>query len=57
MTNAYGQDIIGFIAEDVKQKYPIAANYDEDGQIEGWSTRDNTPCHAEADPGSEKRDR
>ena len=34
----YGQDIIGFIAEDVKQKYPIAANYDEDGQIEGWST-------------------
>lgn len=34
----YGQDIIGFIAEDVKQKYPIAANYDEDGRIEGWST-------------------
>lgn len=34
----YGQDIIGFIAEDVKQKYPIAANYDEDGQVEGWST-------------------
>ena len=33
----YGQDIIGFIAEDVKQKYPIAANYDEDGQIENWN--------------------
>ena len=22
----------------MKQKYPIAANYDEDGQVEGWST-------------------
>ena len=33
----YGQDIIGFIAEDVKQKYPIAVNYNEDGQVENWN--------------------
>ena len=40
----YGQDIIGFIAEDVKQKYPIAANYDEDGQIENWNVEMIVPA-------------
>lgn len=40
----YGQDIIGFIAEDVKQKYPIAANYNEDGQIENWNVEMIVPA-------------
>lgn len=39
-----GQDIIGFIAEDVKQKYPIAVNYNEDGQIENWSVEMIVPA-------------
>ena len=40
----YGQDIIGFIAEDVKQKYPIAVNYNEDGQIENWNVEMIVPA-------------
>ena len=30
---------IGLLAEDVKQHYPIAANYNEDGDVEDWSER------------------
>lgn len=33
----YGQDIIGFIAEDVYKKYPIACNLDENGIPEMWN--------------------
>lgn len=40
----YGQDIIGFIAEDVKQKYPIAANYNEDGEVENWNVEMIVPA-------------
>lgn len=35
----YGMTHIGFLAEDVKHKYPIAANYNDDGQVEDWSER------------------
>ena len=35
----YGMNHIGFLAEDVKHKYPIAANYNEDGEVEDWSER------------------
>lgn len=35
----YGKTHIGLIAEDVKQHYPIAANYNEDGDVEDWSER------------------
>ena len=35
----YGMTHIGFIAEDVKHKYPIAANYNDDGEVEDWSER------------------
>ena len=30
---------IGLLAEDVKHHYPIAANYNEDGDVEDWSER------------------
>jgi hypothetical protein len=40
----YGQDIVGFIAEDVKQKYPIAVNYNEDGQVENWNVEMIVPA-------------
>ncbi len=33
----YGKDIIGFIAEDVYKKYPIACNFDENGFPEMWN--------------------
>jgi hypothetical protein len=32
----YNQDVIGFIAEDVDEHYPIAANYNDDGSVERW---------------------
>lgn len=35
----YGMTHIGLIAEDVKQHYPIAANFNEDGDVEDWSER------------------
>ena len=35
----YGKTHIGLLAEDVKQHYPIAANYNEDGDVEDWSER------------------
>ena len=35
----YGMNHIGFLAEDVKQKYPIAANYNDNGEVEDWSER------------------
>lgn len=35
----YGKTHIGLIAEDVKQHYPIAANFNEDGYVEDWSER------------------
>lgn len=35
----YGKTHIGLIAEDVKQHYPIAANFNEDGDVEDWSER------------------
>lgn len=35
----YGMTHIGLLAEDVKQHYPIAANYNEDGDVEDWSER------------------
>ena len=40
----YGMTHIGFIAEDVKHKYPIAANYNDDGQVEDWSERYMIPA-------------
>lgn len=33
----YNKDIIGFIAEDIYAKYPIACNLDEDGNPEMWN--------------------
>lgn len=35
----YGKLHIGLLAEDVKHKYPIAVNYNDDGQAEDWSER------------------
>ena len=35
----YGKTHIGLLAEDVKHHYPIAANYNEDGDVEDWSER------------------
>ena len=32
-----GKDIIGFIAEDIYEKYPIACNFNEDGLPEMWN--------------------
>ena len=40
----YGMTHIGFLAEDVKHKYPIAANYNDDGQVEDWSERYMIPA-------------
>ena len=33
----YGKDFIGLLAEDVKMKYPIAANMGEDGFVENYN--------------------
>lgn len=35
----YRKTHIGLLAEDVKHHYPIAANYNEDGDVEDWSER------------------
>lgn len=34
----YGKDVIGFIAEDVAEKYPVAVNYDDEGKPEMWQS-------------------
>ena len=33
----YGQKFIGFIAEDIDDIYPIAANHNSDGTVENWN--------------------
>ncbi|MFG6332001.1 MAG: hypothetical protein K1W28_09295, partial [Lachnospiraceae bacterium] len=33
----YQKNIIGFLAEDVYKKYPIACNLDKDGKPEMWN--------------------
>lgn len=35
----YNKDLVGFIAEDVEEVYPIAVDYNEDGQVENWNER------------------
>lgn len=35
----YDIDIPGFIAEDVEQYYPIATEYNNDGEVEDWNVR------------------
>ena len=35
----YGKKVIGFIAEDMDDIYPIAANYNDDGSVEDWNAR------------------
>ena len=34
----YGKDVIGFIAEDIAEKYPVAVNYDDEGKPEMWQS-------------------
>ena len=34
----YGKDVIGFIAEDMAEKYPVAVNYDDEGKPEMWQS-------------------
>ena len=36
--------IIGFIAEDIETKYPIAVDYNEDGTVETWNERIMIPA-------------
>lgn len=40
----YNKDLIGFIAEDVAEVYPIATDYNEDGQVENWNERYMIPA-------------
>lgn len=35
----YDTDVIGFIAEDISEKYPIACEYDDKGRAEDWNAR------------------
>ena len=35
----YNQNIIGLIAENLEEHYPVAVNYDEDGQVADWSEK------------------
>lgn len=35
----YNKDLIGFIAEDVEKVYPIATDYNENGEVENWNER------------------
>ena len=35
----YGKKVIGIIAEDVEEYYPIAASYNQDGLVENWNER------------------
>lgn len=40
----YGMNHIGLLAEDVKQHYPIAAEYNDDGYVDDWSVRYIVPA-------------
>ena len=33
-----GKDVIGIIAEDVAERYPIGAIYDDEGNPEAWNS-------------------
>lgn len=35
----YNKDLVGFIAEDVSKIYPIATDYNENGEVENWNER------------------
>ena len=35
----YGQDVPGFIAENIAKEYPIAADINDDGTVEDWNER------------------
>ena len=35
----YNKNLVGFIAEDVAKVYPIAADFNEEGQVENWNER------------------
>ena len=35
----YDKDLVGFIAEEVAEIYPIAADYNEKGEVENWNDR------------------
>lgn len=35
----YNKNLVGFIAEDVAEIYPIAADFNEEGQVENWNER------------------
>lgn len=35
----YDKDLVGFIAEDVAEIYPISADYNENGEVENWNDR------------------
>jgi hypothetical protein len=35
----YNRYVPGFLAEDMAEYYPIAAEYTEDGEIEDWNVR------------------
>lgn len=35
----YDKDLVGFIAEEVAEIYPIAADYNENGEVENWNDR------------------
>lgn len=40
----YNKDLIGFIAEDVAEIYPIATDYNENGEVENWNARYMIPA-------------
>ena len=35
----YNKNLVGFIAEDVAKVYPIATDFNEEGQVENWNER------------------
>lgn len=35
----YNKNLVGFIAEDIAEVYPVAADFNEDGQVENWNER------------------
>lgn len=39
-----GKKVIGLIAEDVAEHYPIAASYDQEGRVENWQERYIVPA-------------
>ena len=40
----YNKDLVGFIAEDVAEIYPIATDYNENGEVENWNERYMIPA-------------